>query len=202
MLANHSADYSSESIGGVWCSSVMVISMRKALYVLGQLNDDDIEWMLAAGKRERLSGGTPLVREGEPIDAMYLLLDGQLSVTTAALGNRELAHLAPGEIVGEMSFVDARPPSATVTALHDSTVFVLDRASLSDKLARDVGFAARFYRALAVLLSRRMRTTVGALGYLDARMRLADASAEDEIDPEDLNAVHLAGARFDRILKQ
>jgi CRP-like cAMP-binding protein len=38
--------------------------------------------MDARGRQaRRISGGTTLVREGEPIDAMYLVLDGQLSVT-------------------------------------------------------------------------------------------------------------------------
>ena len=52
-----------------------------------------------------------------------------------------IAILGPGEIVGEMSFVDARPPSATVKALEDSTVFSLSKPRLNAKLAADPGFS-------------------------------------------------------------
>ena len=171
--------------------------MRKVLYMLGQLNDDDIEWMLGVGARRRLPAHATLIREGQPIDALYIVLDGILSIQVAALGNQEINRLGAGEIIGEMSFVDARPPSATVTALSDSLVFELGRAQLNARLESDAPFAARFYRALAVFLADRLRNTVGRLGY--------GTTAEDdrdELDDSVLDTVHLAGARFERILKR
>src|SRR4029077_368788 len=78
---------------------------------------------------------------------------------------REIARLNAGEIVGEMSFVDARPPSATRRGLEDSTVFAISKPVLTDKLSRDLGFAARFYRALAIYLSTTVRERHRMLGY-------------------------------------
>jgi CRP-like cAMP-binding protein len=174
--------------------------MRKVLYLLGQLNDDDIEWMLGVGARRRLPIQTTLIREGQPIDALYVLLDGVLSIQVAALGNQEIARLGVGEIIGEMSFVDARPPSATVMTLGDTLVFEIGRTQLHARLERDAPFAARFYRALAVFLADRLRNTVGQLGYGTAR---EDNRADpDELDEGLLDTVHLAGARFERILKR
>ena len=100
------------------------------------------------------------------MDAVFILLEGKLAVWLRSRRGpeRELARLNAGEIVGEMSFVDARPPSATVKALEDSTVFALSKAILNRKLAADSGFAARFYRALAIYLSTTVRERHRDLG--------------------------------------
>jgi len=119
--------------------------MRKALLVLGILNDSYLDWMIASGVRREIATGDVLIHEGKPVDSVFLVLDGALSVTSRAMGNREVARLLSGEIVGEMSFIDSRPPSATERAIERSSVLVLARASLQAKLDTDSPFAARFY---------------------------------------------------------
>jgi len=176
--------------------------MRKVLYILGQLSDDDAEWMTAAGAPRQLAAGTTLIHEGLPVDALYIVLEGALAVTSSALGGQEIARLGVGEIIGEISFVDARPPSATVTAAQPSTVFVLDRARLHARLEEDAGFAARFYRAVAVFLADRLRNTVARLGYGAGQELDENAEYAGELDFGVLDNVHLAGARFDRMLKR
>ena len=140
--------------------------MRKVLFLFGQLNDDDIEWMLTAGTRRFVPAGGTLIEQGVPVDAVFILLEGKLAVWLKSRRGpeREIARLNAGEIVGEMSFVDARPPSATVRALEDSTVFAVSKEALNGKLMSDSGFAARFYRALAIYLSTTVRERHRALG--------------------------------------
>lgn len=176
--------------------------MRKVLYIMGQLSDEDIEWLVANGRREAVSPGTTLIHEGRPVGAVYIVLNGLLSVFTARAGMQELARLGAGEIVGEMSFVDARPPSASVGALGDALVLSIPRSRLAAKLEQDVGFAARFYRAVAIFLSDRLRTTTSRLGYGTAQAPLDEAADDDQLDDNVLDNVHLAGARFQRILQR
>jgi CRP/FNR family transcriptional regulator, cyclic AMP receptor protein len=176
--------------------------MRKVLYILGQLSDDDIEWLIANGRQRQLGPGAVLIHEGLPIEALYILLDGALVVSAAASGSAEIARLGAGEIIGEISFVDTRPPSATVTALQPSIVFAVDRAQLYGKLERDPWFAARFYRSVSVFLADRLRNTVSQLGYGTAPERASELEYQGELDPGVLDNVHLAGARFDRLLKR
>jgi bacteriocin-type transport-associated protein len=176
--------------------------MRKVLYILGQLSDDDVEWMITNGVRRTVAAGQALIREGVPIDALYITLDGAFAITTAATGEKAIAQLGVGEIIGEISFVDARPPTATVTAQQDSVVFALDRRQLSDQLERDTHFAARFYRAIAGFLADRLRNTVSQLGYGDVGRIDEALEYQDELDMALLDNVHLAGARFERMLKR
>ena len=180
--------------------------MRKVLFLFGQLNDDDVEWMLTAGAKRFVPARGVLIEQGVAVDALFILLEGRLAVWLKGKRGpeRELARLSSGEIVGEMSFVDARPPSATVKALEDSTVFALSKAVLNRKLAADPGFAARFYRALAIYLSTTVRERHRAMEYgtgvaADAEEEEDDA---DELDPNVLDGVYLAGERFDRMVKR
>ncbi|MGF1499061.1 MAG: cyclic nucleotide-binding domain-containing protein [Elainellaceae cyanobacterium] len=138
--------------------------MQKVLFFLAELSDADLDWLISAGEKRAVPAGTVLIREAQPVDALYILLNGTLVVMVEAMGDRELAHLHSGEVVGEMSFIESRLPSATVKALEPSLVLALPRQMLTTKLEQDVGFASRFHRALAVLLSSRLRGTVRQLG--------------------------------------
>ncbi|OAN52813.1 cyclic nucleotide-binding domain-containing protein [Magnetospirillum moscoviense] len=174
--------------------------MRKVLVILGQLSDSDVEWLAQAGTREKVAAGRVLIEEGRPISSLYILLDGHMAVSLKGIGT--VATLSSGEIMGEMSMIDSRPPSASITAQDDCLVLALSREALQQKLDTDVAFAARFYRAIATFLSDRLRGTVQRLGYGDSGASLdEDVELEGELDLNVLDNVHLAGARFERMLK-
>jgi CRP-like cAMP-binding protein len=100
-----------------------------------------------------------------------------------------------------MSFADARPPSATVQAVETSLVLSIPRQLLIEKLQEDQGFASRFYRAIAIFLSTRLRGTVRYLGYAKGQLLSEDHNAED-LSPEMIDNVPLAKARFDWLLRR
>ncbi len=175
--------------------------MRKGLFILSQLSERDIEWILANGTSEEIAAGTVLIHEGKPLEALYIVLDGHLSVSVAALGNREIAKIGYGEVLGEMSFVDASPPSASVQALENSLILSIPRLLLAERLKEDLEFACRFYRAIAGFLSHRLRFTVSQLGY-DVTQTLQEADPMDPVNAERSDHISLAGTRVDHILKQ
>ncbi|MEG3620130.1 cyclic nucleotide-binding domain-containing protein [Magnetovibrio sp. PR-2] len=175
--------------------------MRKVLYILGQLSDEDVDWLSQNGTRKRAAQGDVLIAQGKPLSDMYIILDGKMSASIKGLG--KVADLGSGEIVGEMSFIDSRPPSASIIVEEDATVLALSQDVINQKLLQDIGFAARFYKALATFLSDRMRGTVQTMGYGDNDGGLDDEiELEGELDLNVLDSVHLAGARFDRMLKK
>lgn len=172
--------------------------MRKALYLLGILNDVDIEWLADHGTVRHISSGSVLIHEKKQIDSLYILLEGQLSVTVGGPQGTHVANLHPGEIVGEISFVDLRPPSASVVAARDSQVLALPREVLTAKLAKDHGFAERFYRAIAKFLADRLWVTVGRFGYGSAQQ---DADV-DELQDTSFDEIDIAAVRFDKFLRR
>ena len=83
--------------------------MRKVLFLFGQLDDDDVEWLIGHGVTRQVAAGEILIRQGVRSDAVFILLEGHLSVwLERGGGQREIARLNAGEIVGEMSFCAAR----------------------------------------------------------------------------------------------
>ena len=125
--------------------------LKKVLYLLGILNDQDIEWMVRNGVRKQIPLGTAIIREGQPSEALFFVLEGEFGVTSGK-AKGELSHVLEGEVIGEVSFVDSRPPSATVTAKRDSLVGAVPAGKLRQKLENDPGFASRFYKSMAVTL--------------------------------------------------
>ena len=173
--------------------------MRKVLYIFGLLTDADVEWISRTGVRRRVREGEILIQEGRAVESVIFLLQGEFLVTAQAAG--EVARLGVGEIVGEMSFVDSSPPSATVTAVGECLALFLDKEVVARKLEADVAFGYRFYRALAIFLADRLRGTVRRMGYGTVQDLGTQTVAKDELDLGILDTVSMAGDRFDRMLK-
>jgi len=167
--------------------------MRKVLYFLGILDDRDTDWMIRHGQKRTVAPGTHLIEQGKPTDCLFFVLDGAFVVYTATAPR--IAVLKAGEVVGEISFVDSRPPVAGVRAEVESKVGAIPRTALTEKLHQDVGFAARFYQSVAVFLADRLRTTTGSLGTQQPQL---DENIEDpdELATHLMANVSMAGLRF------
>jgi CRP-like cAMP-binding protein len=70
-----------------------------------------------------------------------------------------IARLAVGDICGEMSFIEDSVASASVVAEKETQVDALQLETLKDIFSSFPHLEARFYRSLALLLSRRLRKT-------------------------------------------
>jgi CRP-like cAMP-binding protein len=169
--------------------------MRKVLSILGQLSDSDVEWMVQHGEKLGCDAGQALISAGERPSHLYFLLEGEVKVVLA--NGTELAKLGVGEILGEMSLVDKVAPTASVIASRQTIFLAVKQEKLHRKMESDPVFAAHMYRAIACFLSMRMRSTIANLGFGKAEQTLDD---EIELDEEILDHLHLAGARFERML--
>jgi CRP/FNR family transcriptional regulator, cyclic AMP receptor protein len=175
------------------------ITMRKALYMFGILNDSDIEWLSKNGRNRALAPGDVIITEGQSIDTLFIVLSGELQVYSKDL---DIARLQAGEIVGEISFVDSRPPLSSVKALADSNVLAILADRLRTKLGKDAHFASRFYRAVAVFLADRLRVTTARFGYGHPDQDTRASADPDEVHPELLESIDLAATRFDKLLRR
>lgn len=159
--------------------------MRKALYILGELDDRDVIFLAGAGTVRRLAAGESLITAGREVRDLYFVTDGELDVIGAS--GQSLATLGLGDVVGEMSFVEKRPPDASVRASGEARVLAVPREAMLAEFARDPAKAARFYRALAVFLSDRLRSASGTSG--------------DELDEGILDTFQQAGERLIRLIR-
>lgn len=208
-------------------NSTVVLSrpqLREALIIFAELDDSDIDWLIAAGRVQQIAADAVLIRSGRPIEALHILLDGAVALNapegdtnplSRAFSNledtenqvieREFAQLSRGDILGETPFIEAQPPAVTVKALRDSKVLSIPKWRLAAKLLHDVGFAARFYRVLAIVLADKQAAIVQRLGYGRLTYSSGDSlekSFANELNNNFLAQLALAGARFDWMLKR
>jgi CRP/FNR family transcriptional regulator, cyclic AMP receptor protein len=175
--------------------------MFKSIFILSELDNDDLDWIAQKGKKRMIKTGKTLIYEGRNINALYMILEGMFKVTTQASGEQIIAKLSSGELLGEISFIDPRPPIATVTALEDSIVLEISRLELNFKLFRNIGFASRFYRGLCMCLADRMHKTVQQLGYNKDSSSSEDHKNElEELNPYVLNNLEVAQAKFNWLI--
>ena len=172
--------------------------MRKVLFIFSVLTDGDVEWLAQAGERMQLEPGAVLIPLGGRVENVYFVLEGRLAIKTKS--GDPIALLESGEIIGELSLVDPAPTTVSVEVVAQTTLLRLSDALVRQRLATDLGFASRFYRALCVFMADRLRATTQRMGY-GATMP-EDDEARDELNDDLLDNVHLAGARFERMLRR
>src|SRR5262249_36164987 len=81
---------------------------------------------LAAAMRPALFGeGEECIREADPGDALFIIQRGRVEVLGGA-GRRDVAHLGPGDVFGEMSLMTGAPRNATCLAKTDVMCWVVD----------------------------------------------------------------------------
>ena len=170
--------------------------MRAVLYFLACLSDLDIKWFVSSGRSMSLESGEQLITAGEPISEVFFVMEGELSARIGPAATQEVNRMHFGEFVGEVSFLDSRPPSTTVVAVTPAKLLAVSRERIEAHLEEAPEFGARFFRGIGILLSNRIR---GLLRQVDARED-ADLFSEEvagELDPELLDSINLAGRRFE-----
>lgn len=100
--------------------------------------------------------GEVIVREGEPGDELYLLVEGSVDVVKNAgtPGEERLNALGAGAYFGEMAVLDGSPRSATVIAASDARVLVLAGSRLRELVHEMPELAFDLLRVLAERLRR------------------------------------------------
>jgi len=137
---------------------ISVLSSSKQGLIYLTAND----WTLVADKasRVRFKKGEVVVQRGKRADGVYLLLAGTVRVQIPS--QRAARAMGPGEICGEMSFLEDAPASAQVVADGDVEALFLGRNTLQTLFELFPHLGSRFYRSLATNLSRRLRGLIGA----------------------------------------
>lgn len=135
---------------------VSVLSAAKNGLVYLTPND----WALIADKAARMQfkAGDAIVRKGKRTHGVYLLLKGTASVEIAT--QKKFPAIGPGEVCGEISFIDELPATADVLAKEAVEAYYLDRPTVQSLFELFPHLGSRFYRSLASSLSRRLRELI------------------------------------------
>jgi len=140
--------------------------------------------LFAQATTSKLSAGQTLFLAGDPGDGCYRIDKGLLKVTMLSQsgGERILAILGAGAIVGELAMLDGLSRSASVVAVRDAELSFVSRVKFEESTKK----YPEVYKHLVALLASRLRETDGILAaesFLPLKGRVA------------LTLLELAGSR-------
>jgi CRP-like cAMP-binding protein/GNAT superfamily N-acetyltransferase len=118
------------------------------------LDDEQARRLAAAMTARSFEQGRPLFQEGDDAREFFVLLQGEVEVRFSTA--ETVAHLGPGDVVGENAMLAERPHNATVTAKKDTVAAVLERDALQTVVRRQPDIAVVLYRNLAVSLGHKL----------------------------------------------
>ena len=72
--------------------------------VFADLPDDQLDWFISQAQEMNLKAGDAYVRQGDPADAMFVVLEGHLSGRAERAGETFVFDLEPGDITGVLPF--------------------------------------------------------------------------------------------------
>ena len=154
----------------------MATSVTRPESLLAALPAELSQSLFAKARPLSLKADQTLFVAGDEGDGCYRVEEGLLkaSIAAPAGGERILAILGPGSVVGELSMIDRGPRSASVTALRDSKLSFVGRTAF-EAFGQS---RPELYRHVATLLAQRLRDTDEALvatNFLSVKGRVARA---------------------------
>lgn len=126
--------------------------------IFAKLDAAEMTELAARFETRSLKRGETVIRQGEPADALYIVVSGRFSVSRT--GRRApIAEIGPDQPIGEIGFItNSGSRTATVTAMRDSIVLRLDRRDF-EQLTRKY---PAIWRTLAMTLAKRLADTTAA----------------------------------------
>jgi CRP-like cAMP-binding protein len=136
-----------------------IFSMESDHPLFRYFTNEERERIEKIGEMKRLAEGAFLIRAGEIDSTLFAIEDGHLEVIGIDDGEqRVFATVGPGDVLGEVSFIDDSPRSTSVRATDEETIVrAWDKRTLSEALAFEPQLLAKFAVAMSELLVERLR---------------------------------------------
>ena len=133
--------------------------------ILGAMTDPQLERFTQFMELERVPQWAHVVRQGDPGDAMYLILEGEFRVRTVIAGRETiLATLGVGDFFGDISLFDRGPRSADVIANTNGVLLKVSFQAFEQLSQEEPELASSLLLAVGRTLSARIRTDNKRLG--------------------------------------
>lgn len=133
------------------------MAIRRALPSLTPEQASVIETI---AERKSYTFGETIVKQNQRPDRLFIMVMGEGRLTLhrgATLDAEFTGPLGPGELFGELSFVDGKPASASITADGDAEVIEIPGPALRELLDSDPSMAANVYKDLMRAVASRLR---------------------------------------------
>jgi signal transduction histidine kinase len=137
------------------------------------LPDDQIEWFLSQSQEEALASGDSPFRPGDPADAMFVILEGQLQARGDLGGETVVIPIKSGSVTGVLPFSRMKQFSVGLRAITDARVLRFPAALFPDLIQKMPELTHR----LVGLMADRIRETTRIEQQRDRLASLGKLSA-------------------------
>ena len=169
-----------------------------------------LERLALAGRERSLTRGDVLFEEGDPPDALYLVVRGRIAIAMSSPVDRResvVALMERGDLFGELGMLDNGPRSAMARALEPSTVLEVPFGPVRQLFEEDPRLLWNVTRLLATRL-RVMDEVLADSVFLDVTGRtakrlleLANGSDEFQLPVTQEELAGMVGASRERVNK-
>lgn len=135
------------------------------LNIFDGLSSEELDSILVRSQEKTFKGGEVIFQESSIGSDLFVVLEGIVSVeieTTHFHYGREqkkLAILTPGDVFGEVAFLENNHRHACVTTLAETRVLQVDGTKLYDLFNKDNHLGYLMMRNLAIVLAQRLIDT-------------------------------------------
>jgi signal transduction histidine kinase len=127
----------------------MVGALRRIPLFEG-LTDDELRWMVEQGSERFVPAGEINGREGEPVEHLYVILEGELRITKKVDGGEVVINVyGPGMFFAEVPLLAGTPFLATGRALTDCRFFLLPEDTFRHMLTASPAFSHTILETMA-----------------------------------------------------
>ncbi|MCA0362206.1 MAG: cyclic nucleotide-binding domain-containing protein [Armatimonadetes bacterium] len=142
----------------------MALDLHAALssnYLMRDLDPRQISEVAALASTKEFGGGETLVRQFAKDADLMIVLEGRAKIKS--FSGEEIAEAGPGSVIGEMSLIDDKPRSATVTAAGPVTVALISNSALWGLMDREPQVGKTILLNVGRILAARLRAANVAL---------------------------------------
>jgi CRP-like cAMP-binding protein len=147
--------------------SSRVIDLLRAMDLFGGLDDSELAKVARLLKEVKVAENGAIFDQGDPGDALYIVLQGRVRIATTDNFGRErvLAFYGPGEFFGDMAVLTGAPRSASATASTDVRLLQLHKEDFDLLVTTTVGIMRGMMRVMVerqAALNTRLTQEAGA----------------------------------------
>ncbi len=135
------------------------LELLRQISFFSDLIHEELDLLAAKTSERKFPSGYRIFSEGDPGDALYIILGGAVAIIKQLPGGKEetLAVLKTGNFFGEMALLDAFPRSASAVVTREADLLMLSRKDLDNLLVGYTGLGYKLYKVFATTLSLRLR---------------------------------------------
>ena len=159
-----------------------VIGGLRNIELFRPLSFDQIEELSSSSSKLLFSKGEILVQQGDSGDSLFIITNGKVDVSVSDAAGRKthLADLQAGDYFGEMSLLTGEPRSASVIAIAETEVIVVEKRGMAELLEQE----SSIIEPLSAMLNKRLEDLSG---------RVTDQKAKEDKSDQIERKDHLLG---------